>query len=184
MTIFDKTRCAYRGRILLLTCAAVLASGLANSARAVAIAPGDHPFEVEVPKDPEQREVSRSIGFGTVESRSFVVNDEKGTIFVSIITIPGFASAFTPNSLLYGQTKDGMISDLQAKELEFSDFERDGREGKLLVYEIPASEAGQSRQGRAEFFRVGKQMYLFAAHSPQDEPSQRDEFFASLRLKD
>lgn len=156
---------------------------MAGTAQAERLAPEEHPFSVEVPGKTEHREQSRSIGIGTVTSENYVINDPGNAIFVSIITLPGFASAFTPNSVIYNQTRDGMLEDIGGRQLEFRDFERDGREGKLLLYEIADAGSGK-RQGRAEFFRVSKSMYLFAAHGDEEKKDMRADFFASLKIED
>lgn len=147
------------------------------------IKPEGHPFSVDVPGKAEHQEQSRSIGFGTVDSESYVINDSRNAIFVSIITLPGFASAFTPSSVLYSQTRDEMLEDIGGQQVEFRDFERDGHEGKLLLYEIADGEKSK-RRGRAEFFRVSSAMYLFAAHGEDINQDTRDTFFASLKIDD
>ncbi|MFP6665273.1 MAG: hypothetical protein VCC00_13845 [Deltaproteobacteria bacterium] len=155
----------------------------ATTASAEILAPEGHPFRVEVPGKAEHKEQSRSIGIGTVTSENFIINDDTNAIFVSIVTLPSFASVFTPTSVLYSQTRDGMLEDIGGDQLAFTDFERDGREGKLLIYEIPSAK-GAKRHGRAEFFRFSRSIYLFAAHGIDEKKSLREKFFASLKILD
>jgi hypothetical protein len=155
----------------------------AGTAPAEILAPEGHPFRVEIPGKAEHREQSRSIGFGTVTSENFIVTDDTNAIFVSIVTLPGFASVFTPTSILYNETRDGMLEDIGGDQLAFTDIQRDGRKGKLLLYEIPAAR-GTTRHGRAEFFRVSRSIYLFAAHGVDEKKKLRENFFTSLKILD
>jgi len=155
----------------------------AAAAPAEILAPEGHPFRVNIPGKAEHKELSRSIGIGTVTSENFIGGGDTNSIFVSIVTLPSFASVFTPTSLLYNQARDGMLEDIGGDQLAFTDFERDGREGKLLIYEIPSTE-GSKRNGRAEFFRVSQSLYIFAAHGVGKEDTMRKNFFASLKILD
>ena len=147
------------------------------------LAPEGHTFEVNLPGKPTYKEQSRSIGIGTVTSENYIVENPANTYFVSIITIPGFASAFTPNSVLFGQTRDGMLDDVKGTQITYEDFEVAGKEGKLLIYKMSPPDKPEL-QGKAQFFRMGKKMYLFATYGTAAGAPQREAFFKSIRLKD
>jgi hypothetical protein len=155
----------------------------ASPASAESLAPKEHSFRVELPGPPRHKEQSRSIGIGTVTSENFIVQNSASTYFVSVITIPGFASTFTPDSILFGQTRDGMLDDVKGTQISFEDFEVDGHEGKLLVYEMSPPDKPK-QMGKAEFFRMGKKMYLFASHGILKDAPERDAFFQSVQLTD
>lgn len=165
-------------RVLLFVITLLIAT---TPAAAEELAPKEHDFRVEMPGAPTHKEQSRSIGVGTVTSENFIVQNPASTYFVSVITIPGFASTFTPDSVLFNQTRDGMLDDVKGTQLSFEDFEIDGHEGKLLVYEINPSGEPQ-RLGKAQFFRMGKTMYLFATHGISMDAPQRESFFQSIEL--
>ena len=170
--------------ILQRTLPVVLALLLASSpAGAETLEPKEHTFRVELPGTPTHKEQSRSIGIGTVTSENYIVQNPASTYFVSVVTIPGFASTFTPDSVLFNQTRDGMLDDVKGTQISFEDFEVDGHEGKLLVYEM--SHPGKPKHlGKAEFFRMGKKMYLFASHGIAKDAPQREAFLKSVQLTD
>jgi len=147
------------------------------------LAPKEHAFEVDIPGTPTHKEESRSIGVGNVTSENFIVDTAGSTYFVSAITIPRLASAFAPDSVLYGQTRDGMLEDIEGTQLSFEEIRRDGHEGRHLLYEMNPTDA-PSRKGEAQFFRMGKKMYLFAAHGLADDAPARTAFFGSIKLTD
>lgn len=167
--------------LIVTSIAALLLS--ATGAQAERLAPKGHAFAVDLPGKPTYKEQSRSIGIGTVTSENYIVENPLNTYFVSIITIPGFASAFTPNSVLFGQTRDGMLDDVKGTQTSYEDFEVGGKEGKLLVYKM--NPPGKPElQGKAQFFRMGNKMYLFATYGTSGGAPQRDAFFESIELSD
>lgn len=111
--------------------------------------------------EPERR--SRATLLGPVHEVHYVLPRDDGRVSVEFYDIPRLAALIVPSSLLLGQAADGLVEDMQARELDRALQERQGYPACLVRYALPGQGGGVER---ALIVLAESRLYLVVVTSP------------------
>lgn len=163
----------------LLTIPTPAAAG--DEAAWMKFAPKGEPYVLEMPGKPDRRQEQDETIVGTVDRLTFSFQKDGRSYNANRIDLPGIATMFMSDSALFQQVREGLLGNDDAVETAYEDVERNGHEGKRLLY-TKKDETGP-REVRAEFYLVDDFMLNFLASVPAGaRKDQVERFFASVEL--
>lgn len=109
--------------------------------------------------EPERR--SRPTLLGPVHEVHYVMPWGDGKVSVEFYDIPRLATLIVPSGLLLAQAADGLVEDMQARELERTLLQRQGHPACLVTYALPREQGIE----RALIALAGSRLYLLVVTS-------------------
>lgn len=147
------------------------------------VAPRDFTFAALMPVLPTVEAMRDSTFLGETSSTAYYANAGEDRFSVSITNLPSTAKLLAPLRVLFATAKTRILASVHAeREESFTPTERDGIEGRCLLFQsTPPDEP--PRSGRAEMFYVdGKLLVAVGSHPRGASAAGLERFFSGLRV--
>lgn len=121
-------------------------------------------FRASLPEPlPEPERRSRATLLGPVHEVHYVMPWDDGQVSVEFYDIPRLATLIVPSGLLLGRAADGLVEDMQGRELDRVQLERQGHPACRVTYALPGESGGVER---ALIVLAESRLYLVVVTSP------------------
>lgn len=142
--------------------------------------PGDVPVVVDLPTGTTHRHEERQVIIGRVASDTLVFERPEGWMAATVTQAPAFAMSLAGTDGVLSRARNSLLKDHHATSTSWTAVERDGRQGKRLVF---ATEDG--RQGISEIYTWDNIVVTMTAlMQPDASQAAIHTFFASVRWSD
>lgn len=141
-------------------------------------------FAMEVPTIP-QRSVSLHQSFlGDISNHRFAAEEGDAVFTAEVSVLPPVVTALAGQGTILGKAVQTFLDDTGARCMSSTDIHYLGVSGKQLTYELPPVHNHRPRAGRAHFFLIERQLYIFYAEAPQTEVwASAERFLSSVRFE-
>lgn len=139
-------------------------------------------FRIELPADPVVRpDQDRFTLLGPVTGEIYRVRLHDLELSIEVRDLPALAEALVPDELVLDATREGVVDDLEAEELEGGETRLAGLPARDFVYRLPGEPPAIER---ALAVLVGGRLYLVTGKAPRPpgESPELARFFASFRF--
>jgi hypothetical protein len=124
----------------------------------------DGGFRVQLPDAlPPPARKSRSTVLGDVHEAHYVLAWGRARVSVELYEIPELAALIFPSRLLLDQAVSGLISDMEAREIERRPLRRQEHPARLVTYELPGDPGTLER---ALVVLASSRLYVVAVTAP------------------
>jgi len=142
-------------------------------------------FRAMLPSKVEKTSSTTETPVGSVVNHEYIawLDDHLSKYEVDVSNLPHAALMFLGPDAVYSNAKGGLLKRALGKPVSFEKIDRDGREGRELVYRTAPHGETPGELGKAQMFLVGKRLLVFEARVPADhERDAIERFFSSISL--
>ncbi len=164
-------RYAHRRPVVLLALLSICALGASSAVpprdgrgvlRTVESAEGG--FRAQLPEPlPVPERKSRPTLLGPVHEVHYAVPWDDAHVSVELYDIPRLATLIFPTAVLLDQAADGVVAEMQARELARSSLSRQQHPARVVTYELPGAPTAVER---ALIVLAGSRLYVVVVTSP------------------